>query len=360
MPLIRSPVKPTSPKMADRMQIVSEFTGQFKHMSRYSSGCTILEKLLDHAPDDVVTLVFDELKDSLPELILHPNGQHILPKIAEFGSEETKDELFEVFSLDLVRYCCHQFGGYASQKVAPFMKSRHIKQWTPTLKKNMSTLATDPHGNYVVQLLLKIFNADETSFFFDGLVNSASSVAQTKIGCSVLTHAMDLTTKEQLNKIIPNLMVNCSELIQDQYGNFVIQRLMDNYPDILTDVISCITGNVVYYSKQKFSSNVVEKCLKSGSKAQVSVLLNELYESESISVLIEDQYGNFVIQASLDCVPENEKESVASKILPHIPKNGKFSYHIERSCCKHYLNKYFIYFYYNVFVNLLSLQPFLK
>ncbi|KAL7716426.1 PUM-HD domain-containing protein [Entamoeba marina] len=105
---------------------------------------------------------------------------------------------------------------------------------------------------------------------------------------------------------------------------------MDNYPDILTDVISCITGNVVYYSKQKFSSNVVEKCLKSGSKAQVSVLLNELYESESISVLIEDQYGNFVIQASLDCVPENEKESVASKILPHIPKNGKFSYHIEK------------------------------
>ncbi|EDR22713.1 pumilio domain-containing protein C6G9.14, putative [Entamoeba dispar SAW760] len=317
-------------KKAEQKVIVSEFQGQFYQMTKYASGCSLLQKLLDGASKESVLLIFKEIEDSLEELITHPNGQYILPKIVEFGSEEIKDNVFGVVSENLVKYCCHQFGGYTVQKIAPFMRERHIQIWSPILRNNIAILIIDPHANYVIQTLLKIFNEKNSDFFYRGLKDCVVDISKTKIGCSVLTHAMDNSTIQQINSIKPQLLSNCCDLIQDQYGNFIIQHLMENDPTIISDIIHKIKDNIVFYSKQKFSSNVVEKCLKCSTENVRQPLLDVLSQPESLVALVEDQYGNFVIQAFLDVLPENRREEIAHQIIPLIPSNSQFSYHIEK------------------------------
>ncbi|EDR27630.1 pumilio domain-containing protein C6G9.14, putative [Entamoeba dispar SAW760] len=317
-------------KKAEQKVIVSKFQGQFYQMTKYASGCSLLQKLLDGASKESVFLIFKEIEDSLEELITHPNGQYILPKIVEFGSEEIKDNVFGVVSENLVKYCCHQFGGYTVQKIAPFMRERHIQIWSPILRNNIAILIIDPHANYVIQTLLKIFNEKNSDFFYRGLKDCVVDISKTKIGCSVLTHAMDNSTNQQINSIKPQLLSNCCDLIQDQYGNFIIQHLMENDPTIISDIIHKIKDNIVFYSKQKFSSNVVEKCLKCSTENVRQPLLDVLSQPESLVALVEDQYGNFVIQAFLDVLPENRREEIAHQIIPLIPSNSQFSYHIEK------------------------------
>ncbi|BFU23182.1 pumilio family RNA-binding protein [Entamoeba histolytica HM-1:IMSS-B] len=317
-------------KKAEQKIIVSEFQGQFYQMTKYASGCSLLQKLLDGASEESVLLIFEELEDYLEELITHPNGQYVLPKIVEFGSEEIKDNVFGVVADNLVKYCCHQFGGYTVQKIAPFMRERHIQIWSPILRNNISILVIDPHANYVIQTLLKIFNEKNSNFFYGGLKDCVVRISKTKIGCSVLTHAIDNSTIQQINLIKPQLLSNCCDLIQDQYGNFVIQHLMENDPTIISDIIQKIKDDVVFYSKQKFSSNVVEKCLKCSTENERQPLLDILSQPESLDALVEDQYGNFVIQAFLDALPEKTKEEMAHQIIPLIPSNSQFSYHVEK------------------------------
>ena len=55
---------------------------------------------------------------------------------------------------------------------------------------------------------------------------------------------------------------NCIEIVEDAHGNYAVQYLLDNLgPELCKNVIEIILHNTVSLSSQKFSSNVVEKCV---------------------------------------------------------------------------------------------------
>jgi hypothetical protein len=56
---------------------------------------------------------------------------------------------------------------------------------------------------------------------------------------------------------------NFFEIVQDPFGNYAIQFAIDTYGNIYCkDVIDKICKNILTFSLQKFSSNVVEKCIE--------------------------------------------------------------------------------------------------
>lgn len=71
-----------------------------------------------------------------------------------------------------------------------------------------------------------------------------------------------------------------------------------------------VNGKVFEYSCHKFASNVIEKCLIQGSKEQVSAIVLEVLGEEdeadlgnSVLVrLINDKFGNYVVQKCVDSV----------------------------------------------------------
>lgn len=57
-------------------------------------------------------------------------------------------------------------------------------------------------------------------------------------------------------------MTNCLEIIQNPFGNYIIQYILDEWGFTqCKDVVNIINANITSLSMQKFSSNVVEKCL---------------------------------------------------------------------------------------------------
>ena len=66
-------------------------------------------------------------------------------------------------------------------------------------------------------------------------------------------------------------------LIQDQYGNYVIQHVLEKgKPQDKALVVSKVLGQVLTMSKHKFASNVVEKCVAHGTKKDRQHLLEEV------------------------------------------------------------------------------------
>ena len=55
------------------------------------------------------------------------------------------------------------------------------------------------------------------------------------------------------------------------------------------------SGKIIFLSKRKFSSNVVEKCLETCSPESVNKLINIFNNQEIICDLIKDNFGNYVI-----------------------------------------------------------------
>jgi hypothetical protein len=68
---------------------------------------------------------------------------------------------------------------------------------------------------------------------------------------------------------------------------------------VRTNIKVKMEGKYMRLSKQKFSSNVVEKCLKQSSTHWRSIIIRELTAQPSVSELLRDRYGNYVLQTAL-------------------------------------------------------------
>lgn len=64
-------------------------------------------------------------------------------------------------------------------------------------------------------------------------------------------------------------------------------------------LMSQFEGKYVMLSTQKFSSNVIEKCLKVFGEDGRSKIINELILSCQLGKLLQDPYANYVIQSAL-------------------------------------------------------------
>lgn len=67
---------------------------------------------------------------------------------------------------------------------------------------------------------------------------------------------------------------NCLEIIQNPFGNYIIQHILEEWgPEVCKDVTKLIHQNIISLSMQKFSSNVVEKCIDLLDEVSLSVKL---------------------------------------------------------------------------------------
>jgi hypothetical protein len=134
----------------------------------------------------------------------------------------------------------------------------------------------------------------------------------------------DKNLKENL---INNLINNCLVLIIDQYGNYVIQSiLLLNESKSSSAIAMKIYDNVAYYSKHRYSSNVVEKCFDFCGKNERKKLAEKLSPPDILADLIMDEHGNYVVQKALACSETKEQEIILKNIIPLIPKIKNVSF----------------------------------
>lgn len=79
-----------------------------------------------------------------------------------------------------------------------------------------------------------------------------------------------------------------------------MQYIIDQGVPWATDnVLDQLEGNYGYLSMQKYSSNVVEKCLKFSGDEQRARIIRELIDNSQLGQILQDPYGNYVVQSAL-------------------------------------------------------------
>lgn len=102
-------------------------------------------------------------------------------------------------------------------------------------------------------------------------------------------------------QLVTEIIFNSLYLVQDPFGNYVIQYILDlNDARFSEPLIRTFIGNVCSLSVQKFSSNVVEKCIRVADPEIRKVLVTEVLNRPRLEKLLRDSYGNYVIQTILD------------------------------------------------------------
>jgi len=116
--------------------------------------------------------------------------------------------------------------------------------------------------------------------------------------------------------------------VQDQYGNYVIQHILEHgRADSKHRIIQDLQGKIFHYSQHKYASNVVEKMISHSTNEERTFLIEELcHQPDSINVLMKDQFANYVVQKIIDVADQNQRKLLMTRIRPSWTDLKKFTY----------------------------------
>ena len=112
---------------------------------------------------------------------------------------------------------------------------------------------------------------------------------------------------EKIIVFINTLNSNLSAITTDQFGNYIIRHIVVHLNHSINNaLIKNIINNIVYYSNQKYSSNVVEKCLDNNYIKEY--ILNELSKQYIFNNILLNEFGNYVVQKAISLADDAKKE----------------------------------------------------
>ena len=107
-------------------------------------------------------------------------------------------------------------------------------------------------------------------------------------------------------------------MITDKYGNYTIQTVLHLFEEKINEKIyKYIDDNLLKLSIEKFSSNVIDKCLiKDYDKS--NKLIESMIQKNIIKDLIIDQFGNYPVQKAMSVSDKETCEKIGEQIKPKL------------------------------------------
>ena len=109
--------------------------------------------------------------------------------------------------------------------------------------------------------------------------------------------------------------------MRNPYGNYVVQYVLELKSLEINKLIGKrLLGSLLELGKEKFSSNVIEKCLEHNSSEVKEAMVKEILSSDTFYDFLLDQYGNYVIQKSLSVACEPYFSEFIDKLKPDLER----------------------------------------
>lgn len=300
-------------------------------------GCRFLQKKLESNNSDESTLVrdlmFSQIKSSFLTLILDPFGNYLIQKLCEYLTIDQKTTLIQSIFPHVFKISINQYGTRSLQKIIDTVNNEQqidliIKGFSPefTSIEQVVTLINDLNGNHVIQKCIFKFPSTKFDFIINAIItkNNIITISTHKHGCCVLQKLLNVCTLQQIYTISIKIIQYLPGLINDQFGNYIIQFLLDikelDYY-LLNEIFNKLSNQLIQLSCLKFSSNVIEKFIKklfniinASIKGEFLPNINDDVVNQTmnilltiidcftlnLNILIRDNYGNYALQTLLD------------------------------------------------------------
>ena len=290
-------------------------------LAKDQAGCRFLQKKLEDEPQIATSFFYPAILPYVLPLVKDPFGNYLIQKLCYTLTPEQILQLLKILSTNILDIGANSHGTRVIQHIINFLKTPELIQYFITIiQPYVIPLLKELNGTHIIQK----FNTDYPKYsniINKIVIDNCESLATHRHGCCVLQKYLDSPDEEMKRNLINSLIDKCLVLIIDQFGNYVMQSvLLLNDVEASNAIASKLVENAAYYSKQKYSSNVVEKCFDYCDDNARKKLINVLSKAEVMNDLIVDEHGNYVIQKVLACADLKTQNEMLQNIAPMINK----------------------------------------
>ncbi|KAJ0966383.1 hypothetical protein J5N97_027521 [Dioscorea zingiberensis] len=312
-----------TPKSAQvKYNSIDDVVGKVYTMAKDQIGCRFLQKKFTEGDPEDIEKIFGEIISHIVELMIDPFGNYLVQKLLEVCNEDQRMCILCAVTGktgELFRISCDMHGTRAVQRViATVQTAEQYSMIVASLKPFVVALIKNVNGNHVAQRCLQHFPAKYSEFIIDASIAHCVELATDRQGCCVLQKCLHHSEGHRKNKLMSEIASNSLALSQDQFGNYVVQFLLHlDIPWVTSNILSQLEGSYADLSLQKCGSNVVEKCLKFAGEEKRIRIIQELIISPILSQILQDPFGNYVIQTALKECKGALRGTLMEAIRPH-------------------------------------------
>lgn len=354
-------------KKNNRDWTVSDVKGHVVEFCQDQNGSRFIQQRLEVGDASEKEIVVVEV---LPEVVRLRNdvfGNYVVQKLLSFGTDKMKEDLRDTMIGEMVELSMQMYGCRVVQKALESVDESDLRKMLSEFQSNVLSLIHDQNGNHVIQKCIEVlsrkakaaqedceetraqFFGEQIDFIVDDVLDNLATLACHPYGCRVLQRILEHCIEEQKSNALDKISECLRVLFDDQYGNYVIQHVLQfgrvEDRDMVLEMV--VNNGLLKLARQKFASNVIEKLLKYGNEKQCKSIVREMLKfvnektdtfvedgEEGTSVvllMVRDPYANYVVQTALGVVPESEeKEGLIKELNAHSLelKNYTFAKHI--------------------------------
>ena len=281
-------------------------------------GSREVQNIIKKVNENEVELIISKIKKYFSDITIDKYGNYFSKKLIQICLPSQRIQLLESINNRFVEIANNSFGTHPLQSLIEIINMPEEKKLVlKYILNNESELALDSKGTHVLQKFISCTKDEERNELNQNLINLIDKLIINPFGVCVLIQLVKHSKDKNIAKKLANYITNGDPLsfIQHPYANYAVQSLISNtdlaYCDVIIDTI---VQNYLSLSMQKFSSNVVENCIKYGKESTVKKIFKNIIEQEKLESLLNNNYGNFVLEKLIARLNKEEKMIFIKKI----------------------------------------------
>ena len=307
---------------------------EFFSLITTQKGSRTIQNVILTSTEKEIDIILEKIKNKSSEIMIDKYGNYFFQKLIEKSTIKQREFILNSIKDNFIEIANNSFGTHPLQYLIEKITSKKEKEiiLNSILGKELN-LSLDSKGTYVLQKFISLTKDEERLLLNKNILNHISKLINDPFGVCVLIklikHTNDKYIKIKISKFISDN--NPLSFIQHPYSNYVVQSLFNENDIIYCDyIIKVIIENFYVLSLKKFSSNVVENCLKFGNENIVyKIYKNIILSEDKIEVLLNNIYGNFVIEKLILRLNKEEKNNFL-KVVQKIGKEKLLSNNIMK------------------------------
>lgn len=206
-----------------------DLTNHIVEFSQDQHGSRFIQQKLERATAAEKQLVFNEILGAAYNLMTDVFGNYVIQKFFEFGTPEQKATLANQIKGHVLPLALQMYGCRVIQKALESISSEQQQDIVKELDGHVLKCVKDQNGNHVVQKCIECVDPCALQFIINAFGGQIYTLSTHPYGCRVIQRILEHCTSEQTSPILAELHAHTEQLIQDQYGNYVIQHVLGKW-----------------------------------------------------------------------------------------------------------------------------------
>ncbi|UNI14075.1 mRNA binding protein puf3, variant 3 [Purpureocillium takamizusanense] len=213
--------------------LAEKMKGKVVDLSVQVYACRVVQKALEHVLVEQQAELTRELEPDILRVIRDQNGNHVVQKIIELVPRQYINFIMSSLRGQVPSLASHTFGCRVIQRMLEHGTEADKEEIMEELHASAHMLITDQFGNYVAQHVIQNGKPEDRKEMIELVMKQLVTLSKHKFASNVVEKCIENGTAEQRTRIREQLMTvggdgtsPLGQMMRDQYGNYVIQKLL--------------------------------------------------------------------------------------------------------------------------------------